>query len=287
MNMEWLNSFAQAVKLKSFSKASKAINLSQPALSKHIRNLENDLDVTLFYRTSTGIELTEAGKRFYARIMPVISEITEIRQELRQFCRSNPIAIGSLPSIATYYLPARLKEIQEINRPHTLMIQNTSRELIQSLQEGRLDVVFLNALYTDESLWNYELFEEPYCAVFPLEHRFHSKKSVDLAEICEEPLIVHQAPCDSRKHIISEMELLGHKPHIINEVAFGDFIYGYVMAGMGITIVPELVAKNLNHLQLFALPIVDARRTISMTTKSNKLGKQLAKFMSIKDDFIL
>ncbi|MCM3271774.1 LysR family transcriptional regulator [Paenibacillus elgii] len=65
MNTEWLHSFAEAAKLKSFSKASKELNLSQPALSKHIRNLEHDLDATLFYRTSGGIELTEAGERLY------------------------------------------------------------------------------------------------------------------------------------------------------------------------------------------------------------------------------
>lgn len=283
MNMEWLNSFAAAAKLKSFSKASKAINLSQPALSKHIRNLENDLGVQLFYRTSSGIELTEAGERFYTRIMPVISDLTAIRQELRQYCRNNPIAIGSLPSLATYFLPSKIKELQALNRPYTLMIQNTSRELIQSLQEGRLDVALVNTFYTDESLWSCELFTESYCAVFPLDNRFRSKKAVELAELCKEPLIVHQAPCDTREHIISQMELLGYKPNIVSEVVFGDFIYGYVMAGMGIAIVPDLVAKNIRHLQLFTLPISNFRRSISIATKSSKLGMQFSKFLSPVD----
>jgi DNA-binding transcriptional LysR family regulator len=84
--------------------------------------------------------------------------------------------------------------------------------------------------------------------VFPLHHRFRSRKTVELAELCEEPLIVHQAPCDTRKHIIEQMESLGHKPNIISEVAFGDFILGAVTAGMGITIIPELMAKNIIHL---------------------------------------
>ncbi|MGE8205496.1 LysR family transcriptional regulator [Heyndrickxia sp. NPDC080065] len=279
MNIEWLNSFVEAARFKSFSKASKAINLSQPALSKHIRNLENELDVTLFFRTSTGIELTEAGERFYSRIVPVISEFTAIRQELRQFCHNHPIAIGSLPSIATYYLPSKTQALQELNRPHTLMIQNTSGELIDSLLEGRLEAVFVDTQYTEETLWSSELFTESYYAVFPINHRFRSKKAVKLEELCEESLIVHQAPCDSRKHIISQMELLGHKPNIINEVAFGDFIYGYVMSGMGITIVPEIVAKNISHLQLSCLPIIDFMRSISLTTKSSKLGVQLSKLL--------
>jgi LysR family transcriptional regulator, transcription activator of glutamate synthase operon len=282
MNIEWLQSFVEAAKQKSLSKAAKVHNLSQPALSKHIRNLEHDLDITLFYRTSTGIELTEAGERFYNRIVPVLAELTAIRQELRQFRRTTPIAIGSLPSLATYYLPPRIKGLRLLDRPMTLMIQNTSGELIQSLQEGRLDAVFVDTLYIGESLWSCELFTESYYAVFPLHHHFRSRKSVELAELCEEPLIVHQAPCDTRKHIIEQMESLGHKPNIISEVAFGDFILGAVAAGMGITIIPELMAKHIGHLQLFALPITNfgRNRSISIATRSRKLGSQLYEFIS-------
>ncbi|MBH8605878.1 LysR family transcriptional regulator [Thermoactinomyces sp. CICC 10522] len=282
MNIEWFQSFVEAAKQKSLSKAAKALSLSQPALSKHIRNLEHDLDIVLFHRTSTGIELTEAGERFYNRIVPVLAELTAIRQELRQFRRTTPIAIGSLPSLATYYLPPRIKGIRLLDRPMTLMIQNTSWELIQSLQEGRLDAVFVDTSYVGESLWSCELFTESYYAVFPLHHRFHSRKTVELSELCEEPLIVHQAPCDTRKHIIEQMESLGHKPNIISEVAFGDFILGAVAAGMGITIIPELMAKNIGHLQLFALPITNfgRKRSISIATRSRKLGLQLYEFIS-------
>ncbi|MBB2478865.1 LysR family transcriptional regulator [Bacillus sp. APMAM] len=283
MNLEWLQSFAEAAKQKSFSKAAKENNISQPALSKHIRNLEDDLEVVLFHRTSAGIELTEAGERFHIRILPVIAELTTIRQELRQFCRTTPIAIGSLPSLATYYLPSRIKGHRLLDRPMTLMLQNTSKELVQSLQEGRLDAAFVDTSYRNESLWNCELFMESYYVVFPLDHRFQLKKSVDLAELCEEQLIVHQAPCDSRNHIISQMELLGLKPNIIREVAFGDFIYGYVMGGMGITIVPELVAKNIGHLKLSSLPIVNFKRSISLAAKNSKIGSLLYEFMTAVD----
>lgn len=285
MNTEWIQSFVEATKQKSLSKASKINNISQPALSKHIRNLENNLDVTLFYRTSTGIELTEAGERFYTRIKPVIAEINEIREELRQFHRNKPIAIGSLPSLATYYLPSRMKGFKLLNRPLTLMIQNTSGELVQSLQEGRLDAVFVDSLYVEDSLWSCELFTESYYVVFPYDHSFQSQKTVHFAELSQEPLIVHQAPCDTRKHIFEQMELLGHKPNVIREVAFGDFIFGTVMAGMGITIVPELMAKNISHLPLFALPMdhFGRKRSISLVTQSKRLGAKLLEVMSMID----
>lgn len=281
MNLEWLQSFSEAAKQKSFSKAAKAHSLSQPALSKHIQNLENNLDVVLFHRTPAGIELTEVGEHFYNRITPILSELTAIREELQQFSHNNPIAIGSLPSLATYYLPLRLKGLRLMDRNITLMIQNTSGELLQSLQEGRLDAVFVDTLCIGKSLWSYELFTEPYYAIFPLGHRFESKKTVELAELCKEPLIVHQAPCDTRKHIIEQMESLGHNPNIISEVAFSDFILGAVTAGMGITIVPELMVKNIGHLALFTLPITNfgRKRTVSLVTRDKKLGLKLKQFI--------
>jgi DNA-binding transcriptional LysR family regulator len=81
------------------------------------------------------------------------------------------------------------------------------------------------------------------------------------------------------------MEGLGHKPNIMREVAFGDFLFGSVMAGMGITIVPELMAKNIGHLELFALPIVDfgRRRSISLVTQNKKLGSQLHELLTVID----
>lgn len=285
MNLDWLQSFTEAAKQKSFSKAANVKNLSQPALSKHIQNLENNLDVRLFHRTATGITLTEAGEYFYSRIMPVIAEVTTIREELQRFCRSNPIAIGSLPSLATYYLPLRMKGFLFMDRPVSLLLQNTSSELLQSLQEERLDAAFIETEYTDKSLWSCELFTESYYALLPLDHKYKSKDTVQLIELCEEPLITHQAPCDTRSHIVSQMELIGYKPNIVSEVAFGDFIYGAVAAGMGITIVPELLAKNINHLDLLVLPIVNfgRKRTISLVSQDKRLGSMLYQYIKRVD----
>lgn len=282
MNVEWLHSFAEAAKQKSFSKAAQFTNLSQPALSKHIRNLEDFLEVELFYRSSTGIELTEAGERFYMRIIPVMAELTAICEELQQFSQRHPIAIGSLPSLATYYLPNKMKELKEVERPITLMIQNTSKELLHSLEKGRLDAILVESKYVADSLWSYELFMEPYYVVLPLDHRLKSRRAVDLAELCEESLIVHQAPCDSRKDIIEQIQSLGYKPNIISEVNFGDFIFGAVTAGMGITIVPEIIAKNIAHLQLLALPIDNFGkiRTISLVSRNKALGVKLAQLIT-------
>lgn len=277
MNLEWLQSFSDAVEQKSFSKASKLNNLSQPALSKHIKNLENDLNIKLFYRTPTGSNLTDGGEYFYKKIKPILSELKIIHQELQQFRENNPLVIGSLPSLGTYYIPAKIKDFEMLNRPLRLMIQNTSDELLQSLQEDRLDAILVDTDYNGRHLQKFELFSESYYAVVPLNHKFNSQKSVTLEELCKEPLIIHQSPCDTRNHIVKQMNSLGQKPNILNELDFSDFIFGSVSSGMGITIVPELIAKNIGHLNLSAIPITNfgRNRTISLLSKNEQLGLKL------------
>ncbi len=172
-----------------------------------------------------------------------------------------------------------------MDRSVSLMLQNTSKELLKSLQEERLDAVFVETTCTDRSLWSSELFTEPYYALVSLDHKYQNKDTIQLAEICEEPLITHQAPCDTRNHIVYQMKSAGYKPNIISEVAFGDFIYGAVAAGMGITIVPELLAKNINHLDLLALPIVNfgRKRTISLVSPDKRLGSMLYQYIKRVD----
>ncbi|TVX93635.1 LysR family transcriptional regulator [Paenibacillus agilis] len=282
MNIDWLQSFIEAARQKSLSKAAYALNLSQPAISKHIRNLERHYNLVLFHRTSIGIELTEAGKHFHTRIAPVFAELLDIHQEMREYDKATPIVIGTLPSLATYYLPQRTIHSSIPDQSIRVMIQNTSAELIQSLREKRLDAVFVDSSYVTESLWKRELFNEGYCAVFPMNHHFRSRSSIKLTDLCEESLLVHQAPCDTRNFILAQFEAAGCPPSAMTEVASGDFIFGAVAAGMGITIIPELNARNLGHLQLLALPIVDmdANRSISLVTQETQLGSKLYKWIT-------
>lgn len=73
------------------------------------------------------------------------------------------------------------------------------------------------------------------------------------------------------------MDSLGQKPNILNELDFSDFILGSVSSGMGVTIVPELIANNIGHLNLSALPITNfgRNRTISLLSKNKRLGLKL------------
>lgn len=277
MNNDWLHSFIDVAEHKSLSKAAEKRNLSQPAISKQIHNLETSLGVLLFQRSSTGVELTEAGKFFLKRITPVLSELTIIQHELQQFQDSPNIKIGALPSLASYYLPFRLKDLHLNQRPIQITIEHASANLVHSVKTGELDAALVESHYVQEPLISYKLFTESYYAIFPLTHSFHGRSSVTIADIHKEPLVIHPDQCSTRQYIAKHFQHLGYEMNIVAEVAFEQYILGSVAAGTGITILPELVAKYIGHLPLFALPITDfeSTRTICLATRSAKIGHQL------------
>src|SRR5699024_255689 len=142
-------------------------------------------------------------------IKPILFELETINEDLQQFQHNKPLVIGSLPSLAKYYLSPKINSSELLNRPLRLMVQDTSEELLQSLQEGRLDAILVDTEYSGKHLRKFKLFSESYYAILPLNHKFKDKKSLRLEELYKEPLIIHQSPCDTREHIFKQIEFLG------------------------------------------------------------------------------
>ncbi len=277
MNLEWFHSFLATARLKSLSKASEQLNLSQPALSKQVQKLEEALGVVLFTRSPAGMELTEAGTVLLTRIQPVLDELEAIRKDLQNLHDPMTIAIGALPSLAAYYLPPRILGLRQQGMEIDIRVANTSFEVFRLLEQEAVDVAVIETKSLTRSLWSAELFFEPYYAVFPADHPLRSRWTVTLSDIASEPLVLYPLGCDVRQSVVQAFHERRMEPRIASEVAFGEFILGFVAAGAGITIVPKLIAEHIGHLPLSAAPISDfpAVRTVSLVARSRQTGKKL------------
>lgn len=105
MKIEWLEAFQQTAETKSLTKASEILHISQPALSKQIRNLEDELGTQLLMRSSTGVTLTQTGLILLERSKKIMNDLNEMRKEitLSQDVGKDDLIIGSWPSIATIF----------------------------------------------------------------------------------------------------------------------------------------------------------------------------------------
>lgn len=285
MNTEWLYCFVETVKTKSLLKTGLNLNISQPAASKQIKKLEQMLRVTLFKRSHSGMQLTEAGQELYRRIQPILAELKAIQRDLQTMERPHQLTLGALPSLASYYLPSKVVALKQQGVAINLQIFHTSQDILEHLYAGHLDAALIQT-HPDLSLDRFpdfiNLFSEPYYAILPANHALGQYPTITVAQMCREAMITFPPGCDTRQSLLRVFQQHGFQPNIASEVAFGESILSFVSAGEGITLMPQSIAENASHLPVLIRPIVDFNetRTIVLVTRLEQIGRSLHHYLT-------
>lgn len=276
MHIDYLHSFIETVKQKSLSKASERLNLSQPALSKQIRRIEEYFDTVLLKRSASGVELTKAGELFYGRIPKILDEWSSLQNDLNEFNQRQTYIFGTLPSLASNFLPSIILKLKEKGMATEVLVKNTSSEVFELLKKGEIDAAIIEEMPINRGYWQKKIFDEPFYAVVHQSHLFSNYESIRVEEVLDEDFIMYPPNCMIRKSV----EQIAGKIKVKTEVGFGEHLIGYVAAGGGITIVPKITAMHLGYTTVKAIPIKNENfiRNITIITQSNLLGKLLYPF---------
>jgi DNA-binding transcriptional LysR family regulator len=281
MQVEWFRSFAEAAKWSNLSKAADKLNMTQPAVSKHIRHLEIAYGVELFERSAAGVELTEAGKLFLGRIGPVLEAIHSLDADMRKFAAQPGCRLGSLPSVAGQLLPSRLREYYATDYPISVGVRNSSQELTEAMQAGEFDAVLIDAACADErKMWSRELFSEGYVALLPDGHPLQTRNALTAAELAHETF-VFCSHCDVLARYSAAAEKYGYTPDVKLLADNVDYLFGLVAVNTGIAVMPELFRKQARRTGLHAVPMTDAelRRTIVLAARTADTGLRLHRLL--------
>lgn len=143
MQLSQLRHFLAVAQAGSIRAAARGLGLSQPALTRSLRVLEEQLDTVLVRRTARGVELTEAGRLFLARARNVQREVSSAEQELSELAGrgSSSVAFGCASVIAALLIPGALRRFRE-RRPdaHVRIVEGTQETLLPQLRDGSLDL---------------------------------------------------------------------------------------------------------------------------------------------------
>ena len=146
MELRQLQYFRSVAELKNFSRAAVQVRIAQPALSRQVRKLEDELGVALFYRDGRGAQLTEAGVEFYEHVCRALSCLETAQKRLGQF-RGDAfpdLAIGASPSVGARFMSDVVMALRkEKPAARIRFIEGYSYQLADWLQSGRLDVALL------------------------------------------------------------------------------------------------------------------------------------------------
>lgn len=282
INTAWFDSFMTAVECKSLSQAAERLSLTQQALGKQIRNLEQAYGgILLLQRSSAGVIPTEAGELLYRRLRSITGELQSLAQDLQPYRQPPPaLRIGALPTLAAHYLPQQSDGQTSASAAGIHLLVTTMAELAQALAEGRLDAALLEQNGVPEGFWSRPLFSEPYLAIVPEHHPLADADSLTLEQLAQEPLIVLPTAYRYHQALMAAFDRLGIKPRIAAEVRSGEFLMRSAAAGAGVTVVPRIAAvESKEQLGIRALPITDfgINRTIVIAARNAKLGLRIAR----------
>jgi DNA-binding transcriptional LysR family regulator len=267
-----LEAFLAIAERGSFQRAASQLNLSQTALSHRMRKLEDDLGVKLLTRTTRQVALTPAGQELLPKAKRMIEDIAVSYEQLRRQGRERQerLAIGCLPTIATYYLPRILKALSAKFPDVTVRVYDNSASEIAELVQNR-DAEF-GITVISANRWDLEfkpLLKEPYVLLCPADHPLAGRASVNWSEFEGLPL-VRISPQTANRAIIDEA--LGSRREFMQwrfEVQHVATAVSLVVERVALTVVPRLAIDAAGQPGLKALPIRNpgVTRTVGVVTK--------------------
>lgn len=259
MDIRDLRHFMEVADQKNFTKASSAIHLSQPALSKAVKRLEEELGVELFDRSGRELKLTDAGKIVYNQGVKVFSTLQDLNALLDDLMNlpTGEIKIGIPPLIGTLFFPLIAKEFHEQYPNITLeLVEHGAKHIITAVEDGKVDlgVIVLPADHQKFSV--YPFIKEQFVLYTNMNHPLANRESISLHELHDEKFILFSNSFALHDRIIQECRNAGFDPAISYKSSQWDLIIELVSADLGITILPKSIYNKLNHANIKAIPFV-------------------------------
>ncbi|MEM7059755.1 MAG: LysR substrate-binding domain-containing protein [Pseudomonadota bacterium] len=240
-----LQCFVAVAEHQAFGEAANALAMSQPALSKQIAVMEEELGVTLFERTSRRVSLTALGDALVVRARAILQEMREFRAiaqgSLGLF--GDRLAIGVLPSIGAYFMPIANRLLHRLYPNLRLAVhEGSTRQLLAMLEDGRLDVV-IGTPQTDPDFISHPLFSETLWACAAADDPLSQETGpITLSDLANNPLIT-VSPNFQLADIVERLaEIAGTHMSRDYQGATLDAARQMAVMGAGVAVLPSLYA---------------------------------------------
>ena len=268
-----IEAFIELADTNSFAKAASNLNLSQPALSRRIQKLENELGTVLFDRTTRKVQLSYSGRNFYERARSIIEAVKTATKTLSEkYSFPSIVKIGAVNSSLRNIIYPTLKIFKEVEpRCKVQIIERSANYVVDSVLGGECDFG-VNFTGVQEPGVTFEsLFDEDYVVVFPKGDALEKKRKIKLSEIKDRDFISVWKGSGSR--IYFENALARQKEDLdwTYEVRHVPSALNMVEQGLGITLAPKL-AVSQDYSSLSYRPLIDpsVTRTMGLIKRSGK-----------------
>ncbi len=276
---------------KSIQAAATKLYISQPALSKMLTKIENNLNTKLFHRKSTGVILTEAGEKYYNTALKICKLYNELKTELNDLDNQllGSITLGITPYLSSSVLAHILNDFSKTApNANIKIVEHSSLKLTSMLRRGELDLAILNCNTSEIGLYNNITYNNIYINHFLL--IFNSIKANEIkplnnlenfSSLRNHDFILTPPHQTSRTVVDSIFHSYNFYPNIAFESKNYHTILNLVSKNLGVSIIPELYYNLLNtHSNVLSIPTDKKWQVCILTQSSDYLSSTMKAFIN-------
>ncbi len=241
MDIYQLRYFVAVAETGNFTKAAARTNISQPSLSQQILNLEEEIGRKLFHRLSRKATLTDAGQLLLERARRIISEADNTLRELKEEpARGHRVAVGAIPTLAHFFLPAVVAHCQANEIPIRLRSHENFRDaVVSAVLDGELDWGLVALPVGDPRLEIVRLFTEPLLLAISASHPLAIAETINFAALQNQNFIL----MGSASTLAAQVQRLGGDydflPNVTHRCAQLTTVKALTAMGLGVSILPQ------------------------------------------------
>ncbi|MDI6651033.1 LysR family transcriptional regulator [Leuconostoc suionicum] len=245
-NIELLYIFVQVSKSKSINQSSSILMMTQPDISKKIKQLECYYGKQLFIRKSTGMEQTTAGRKLYLEAQRLIQQFEQIQTIMTEnTIHIKDLSIGCLDSISSNVYSSFF--IDSLSNFKHVTITNRIIDLIKPFNNGKLDAILLDSEFKNKFTEKFSeilLFEEPYYLVYSKNNTLMNKLSnrINPTDLSSLNLLMYPKYCPIHQRIIQIYHEIKITPPKIIEIDYSESTITMVSHSDYVTILPKSLA---------------------------------------------
>lgn len=256
MNFRQLEIFVRVVEEKSFTKAAKKLYVSQPALSKSIRALEEDVEKVLFERSAYGLELTDDGKIVYKYAKDAIEYYNDRIAEMRAVLspKKNILRIGIPPSAGTIFFSKVVYSFGVEHPEFDIQVTDiSSRNASSMVQSDTLDLGVVLLPFEDDATEVKCVYSSEATLVVPENHHLAAREQVAFAELEGLPFLSVNEEYQFYELVLSKFREAGISPNVAFRSAQWDTLLFMTSENVGYTILEKSLVERMNSGKLRAV----------------------------------
>jgi LysR family transcriptional regulator, hydrogen peroxide-inducible genes activator len=280
VSLRQLRYLASLAETRHFRHAAEACAVSQPALSMQIKELEDELQLSLVERRKSGVELTEKGVEVARRARSILASVRDLVDYAKQQegLLSGVLKLGAIPSIAPYLLPAALPALQKRFPALKLQLRETVTEnLVHELVTGDLDVILVALPIDDSEVETQYLFADSFILATQATPENAKLRGATPDMLADDRLLLLEEGHCLRDQALSYCHMMTREARESFGASSLATIVQMVANGYGVTLLPEMAIESEIHrggdIRLLRFPAPDPKREIGLAWRKTSPRK--------------